>query len=248
MINIHNVIHLFNDLVNQKYPMSDSTEPSSKDYELADQLFLLFNQLLNSAELVVDHIVTFTVNDYADDTEEYKENVTDDISLKTNDMIYPYDTMCDIVEYSKTHTFASVCNRYRKIKYNMQLQRIKQYVEDEGTKYQKYQRINDFVFAEFTRAKESYLPIHDSDLRRLAIKKARDLNVNSFTASHHWLLDFKHHHHISSRKITKLVTRHHLEDRQKILKSAADFVKTVKDLIPKYSEHHIFNTDQSGFK
>ena len=57
MINPNNILHIFNDIVRQKYPETTQTEPSSKDYELADQLFVLFNQLLTSAELLVDHSV-----------------------------------------------------------------------------------------------------------------------------------------------------------------------------------------------
>jgi len=64
-------------------------------------------------------------------------------------------------------------------------------------------------------------------LRRLAIKKAHDLNIIGFTASHHWVSGFKRRHHISSRKVTKLITKNHLEDRDNILKSAESFVQTV---------------------
>lgn len=115
-------------------------------------------------------------------------------------------------------------------------------------KVQKLQRVNDFVYAEFIRARECCLPIHDSDLRRLAITKAHDLNVTGFTASHHWVLDFKRRNHISSRKVTTLVTKNHLEDRDKILKSAENFIQTVTSTIPHYAEDHILNSDQSSFK
>jgi hypothetical protein len=82
----------------------------------------------------------------------------------------------------------------------------------------------------------------------LAIKKAHDLNIAGFSASHHWIFNFKHHHHISSRKVTKLVTKSHLEDRDKILKSAESFIKTVKNTSPDYAEDHILNSDQNSFK
>ena len=128
------------------------------------------------------------------------------------------------------------------------MHRIKQYVKEQGTKFHKLQRVDEFVYAEFMRARRYSLPIHDADIRRLAIKKARETNLNDFVASHHWLLNFKRRHHISSRKITKLVTTHHLEDRNEILKSAENFVKRVNDIAPKYTEDHILNTDQSSFK
>ena len=78
--------------------------------------------------------------------------------------------MCAIVKHSQTHTFSSVRRRYRQIKYKEPLRRIKQYVNAEGTKAQKLQKGDDFVNGEFLRARAHYLPIHDSDLRRLASK------------------------------------------------------------------------------
>ena len=131
--------------------------------------------------------------------------------------------MCAIVEFSKNHTFSTLRRRYRQIKHKEQLRRIKQYVNAQGTKKQKLQRVDDFVYMEFIRARECCLPIYDSNLRRLALKKAQELNISGFTASYRWLLNFKSRHHISSRKITKLVTKNHLEDRDKILKSAQKF-------------------------
>lgn len=248
MINIYNVVNLFNDLVYQKYPESTHDEPSPKEHELADQLFLLFNQLLNSAELLVDNVVTLDFVEYDDNDEEYTaENRAESLTV-IDGIKYSYDTMRDVVDYSKTHTFSSLRNRYKNIKYKQQLHRIKQYVKVQGTKAQKLQRLDEFVFAQFTRARESYLPVHDSDLRRLAIQKARCLNLNDFTASHHWLLDFKQRHHISSRKVTKLITKNHCEDRNKILNSADTFLKKVNKTIPKYPVDHVLNSDQSSFK
>ena len=45
--------------------------------------------------------------------------------------------------------------------------------------------MDDYVYGEFIRIRSRYLPIHDSDLRRLALKKANELSIDGFTASHH---------------------------------------------------------------
>ena len=248
MINVNNILDMFNNLVRQKYPELIQSEPSPKDHELVDQLILLFNQLLNSTELLVDHTVTLDFDEYDDCSSDYQEEDENDIASKVDGIKYSYDTMCTIVEYSKNHTFASIRRRCKQIKYKEQLRRIKQYVTAQGTKTKKLQRVNNFVYAKFIRGRECCLPIYDSDLRRLAIKKARDLNVTGFTASHHWILDFKPRNHISSRKVAKLVTKNHLKDRDKILRSAENFIQTVTTTIPNYAEDHILNSDQSNFK
>ncbi|CAF0994765.1 unnamed protein product [Adineta ricciae] len=129
------------------YPNATTTgeptqdEPSSKDYEQADQLFLLFNQLLTSAEILVDHIVTLDFNEYDDCSADYQEEDDNAVALNVDGIKYSCDTI----------------------------------------------------------------------------------------------------------KVTKLVTKNHLEDRNEILKSAERFVKTVKNAIPDYAEDHILNSDQSSF-
>ena len=237
--------------LHQKYSESIENAPTIKEHELADYLFLLFDQLMDSAELLVDNIVTLDFDDYNDDDDDDDENYheEDDFEslVQVDGIKYSYNTMCAIVKYSKTHTFQSLHYRYKNIKHKEQLRRIKQYVNAEGTKLQKFQQIDKFAYSEFARMRESCLPIHDFDVRRLAIKRARSLNLTGFMASHHWLSDFKHRHHISSRKITKLVTKNFIEDRDKIQKSVEIFVSKVKNRIVNYAADHILNSDQSSF-
>ena len=142
---------MFDKLVRQKYPASSNTEPSAKDHELADQLFLLFDQLVNATELEFENIKTldFYIND--DEDEEYQKENKDDTLCNIDDIRYSYDTMCVIVEYSKSHTFSSLRSRYKRIKSKQHLHRIKQYVKDQGSRFRKLQRIDEFVYTEFLR-------------------------------------------------------------------------------------------------
>jgi hypothetical protein len=151
MFNVNNILYIFNNLVRQKYPELIRSESSSKDHELADQRFLLLNQLLNSAQLLFDHIVTFDFDEYDDCSADYEEEDKNDVASNVDGIKYSYDTMCAIVKYSKTHTFTSIRRRYKQIKYKEQLRRIKHYVNAQGTKTQKLQRVDDFVYAEFLR-------------------------------------------------------------------------------------------------
>ncbi|CAM4796059.1 unnamed protein product [Rotaria magnacalcarata] len=171
MININNVLNLFNNLVGRKYPETVHIDPTFKDHELADDLFLLFDQLLNSAELLGANIVTLDFDYYNDDDDEYQEEDNNEDLTSIDGVTYSYDKMCSIVEYSKTHTFLSLRNRYKNIKYKEQLRRMKRYVDSQGTKIQKFRCIDEFVYAEFIRARESSLTVHDSDVRRLTLKK-----------------------------------------------------------------------------
>ncbi|CAF1646067.1 unnamed protein product, partial [Didymodactylos carnosus] len=135
--------------------------------------------------LLVDHIVILDFNEYDDCSADYQEEDENAVALNVDGIKYSYDTTCAIVEFSKTHTFPTLCRRYRQIKYKEQLRRIKQYVNAQGAKTQKLQRDDNFVYTEFIRARGCCLPIHDSYLRRWDIRKARHLNLVGFMTSSH---------------------------------------------------------------
>ncbi|CAF1508211.1 unnamed protein product, partial [Rotaria sp. Silwood1] len=96
----------------------------------------------------------------------------------------------------------------------------------------------------FEEARENVLPVHDRDLKRWALQKAAEDPSLVFEASEHWLRVFKYRHRICSRKITKLVTRHHAEDTDAIIESADSFVRDAKRQMQNYAHEEILNTDQ----
>ena len=96
-----------------------------------------------------------------------------------------------------------------------------------------------YVYDQFQSAQRSLLAIHDINLRLWALQKARELDLNNFEASDKWLLTFKHRHRISSGKVTKLVTKKHIETRQEIEQSATNFVRETNKLIQKCNPNEI---------
>jgi len=79
----------------------------------------------------------------------------------------------------------------------------------------------------FEAACEKLLPVHDSDLVRWVLKRARASSITNFVASHHWLVNFKQKHNIVSRKITKIMTKHAVESAKEIDKSVNQLVYEV---------------------
>ncbi|CAF1461217.1 unnamed protein product [Adineta ricciae] len=142
----------------------------------------------------------------------------------------------------------TVKHKFRRIPHQIYLSRFRRYLEKHGTKKQKLDKIDDYVFDMFERARQKALPVHDLDLRRWALKQAMDESLHNFAASKHWLCTFKHKHNIVSRKITKIVTKHHVEDEGTIRTSADQFVADVRRRLPQYQEHAVLNTDQSGIQ
>ncbi|CAF1528982.1 unnamed protein product, partial [Didymodactylos carnosus] len=122
------------------------------------------------------------------------------------------------------------------------------YLESGGTKKQKLDEIDDATYEFFKNARESLSFVHDIDLKRQALKKARELDDQTFCVSDNWLNLFKHRHGICSRHVTKLVTKRETENADNINKSADDFVVKVQKIIPKYKPELVLNTDQSGLQ
>jgi hypothetical protein len=80
------------------------------------------------------------------------------------------------------------------------------------------------------------------------LEKAKEESLEDFTASHHWLINFKKCHQITSRRITEFVTKHEIEDTAEIQKSARDFVFQAREEMKKFKPNEILNTDQSGIQ
>ena len=73
------------------------------------------------------------------------------------------------------------------------------------------------------------------------------MNLDDFQASITWLLEFKKHHGICSRKITTIVTKSEIYNFDDIKKSE-EFLQKFHQLSAKYLPKQILNTDQVGIE
>lgn len=91
------------------------------------------------------------------------------------------------------------------------------------------------------------------------------MKLEKFCASDSWILNFKQHYSIVSRKVTKFVTYKHLRNQKELLESAEKFVAEgikfsvfeknshtllflAKVRMLEYPNEMIMNSDQSGFR
>ena len=76
---------------------------------------------------------------------------------------------------------------------------------------------------------------------------ARDMSLQKFVASRHWVSHFKTKYRIVSRKIiTNIVTKHEVAMSDATEQSTVDFLDQYKKLAKDFSPDHIYNTDQVG--
>lgn len=116
-----------------------------------------------------------------------------------------------------------------------------------GSRTNKLIEIDKYVFEQFRTFRNQRKRVHDRNLTRWGITRARELNILDFRASNTWLLNFKRRHNIVSRKITKQVSRKNVIDKPIIENTVNSFVDKIRR---NYSSNpaKIFNSDQTGFQ
>ena len=161
---------------------------------------------------------------------------------------YSFDYVQKVVDYARPGiSFTTIQHAFPRVKDRKQLLRFRDYVERNGNRFHKLQRIEIVTINRFQHARQECLPVHDLDIRRWALTQARNEGLDNFTASSHWLLNFKQRNGISSRKITKFVSKRENTDKVQINENAEKFTLDVKKLIPKYTLNSVLNADQSSF-
>lgn len=124
-------------------------------------------------------------------------------------------------------------------------------IKNGSSKLVKYRQISQFAYEEMMHARVTYKIIRASHIRNFAIQKfleLKDEGFHTFKASESWLSRFKSRHNISSRKITRLVSKREVKSEQEIIDSALKFQNEIKSLAKYFDDDHIFNTDQCGFQ
>ena len=206
------------------------------------------------SDATLDHDDEEEFNDFEDKDVDFEDESIDpdfDQSAETENRVikveFTLDYMKKVIDFydardskgRRKHTWKSTQHRFKSVPHRQYITRFRHYVEQHGTKREKIQTIDDFVYDMFEEARDNVLPVHNRDLKRWALQKAAEDSSLTFEASEHWLRLFKHQHRICSRKITKLVTRHHVEDTEAIIKCGDSFVRDAKQQMQNYAYEEI---------
>jgi hypothetical protein len=268
MINPHSVARLLTNYIAKLPPSTVHLSGySAKDEDVAKQLYDNVTSILNSSEYrfenehTLDFVYDLRYPPYSNDSDEEEaaeedtdydendkaeDNLLHDFSLQyMKKAVSCYDEK-DPNTGKRKHSWNSFHHSFKNVTGRKCLSRFRKYIAAHGTKKVKLDEIDSFTYNCFEKAREQLLSIHDIDLKLFALKKAREVGDNTFVAGHHWLCDFKRRHGICSRKITKLVTKSEVENKETIHQSADDFVVEVQKMLPKYKPENVINTDQSG--
>jgi hypothetical protein len=235
--------------------------------EFVEHLFDIIQNFISTSsfeiddESTLDHADSFddSTEDDCEESEVDEETESDEKTEKSDKQVaqkFSLDYMKNALDYydevddkgKRKHSWESVHHRFRRIPNREKLYLFRNYVACQGSKRQKIEEVDSFVSELFEDAREQSLCVHDADLRRWALQKARQQSMIEFSASDHWLANFKHRYNIVSRKITKIVSKHSIQNADEIEKSAKEFVDAVREDAKNYSSNEIFNTDQVGLE
>ncbi len=127
--------------------------------------------------------------------------------------------------------------------------RYKNYINSGGTNYQKWFQVSEKLFNKLKIAREKYLPVHDNDLKRWALELGSEVGLSrdEFKASDSWIFQFKKKFKISSRRITKFVTKRQYISQEEIKDKSIAFTLECRDKFTNFERNNIINFDQSGF-
>lgn len=274
MISPHNVLNILTKLVSERLTLSSMPTNTRRDDEVATMLFENIESIVNCSSYSVENEETLDLDlnmlsindestsdddDYNEDDDnynnddDYNEDHENEKSLKKFSLEY----MKNVVQFydeqqrgtqKRTDSFSNLQNRFKRVKDKSYIRRFRKYIESHGKKKQKLDQIDSFAYKSFDNFRQQLLSIHDIDLKRWALQKASELGDKTFMASDYWLYTFKKRHHIVSRKITKLVTKRDVVDKDIINKSADEFTCNVQKIVMNYNRNYILNTDQSGLQ
>ena len=201
--------------------LAQSEYGSGNSATTADEIFVaerLFEVLKSFKDSYFNELYTYDTLEFDDEYDEItdEENDNEDDDYNENDQPdlknhFTLEEMEMIIEWIDQHPnarFSTISNRFRKIKSMNYITRFREYIANNGTKYEKLKQIKEFMLNEFylKRAIEKEA-VHDADLELYAIQKARELNWDEFKASKSFINTFKRENRISSRRVNKIITR-----------------------------------------
>jgi hypothetical protein len=252
-------------MATEKYG-SLSLETTGFDREIAELLFSqLEDLLLNTGNFETE--TTLEVDDHTEfeyfdgdnaDSSSSPENSQGSNStgssqewgiLKIGGEEFTIDQMKNIVEFydnKKSKKFERTQQRYPRVSDSKCISRFREYLASNGTRVSKLTDLEAYVSAKFHTARDQFLAVHDRDIRRWAIQKSKEIDLE-FLASNTWLWLFKQRNRIVARKITKYITQKDIAGFETLQQVANDFVHSAKLEFIGVESSKIFNTDQSGF-
>jgi len=202
MVNYKNIVNELSRLVLEKYGPSQE-EITPDDISLANKLLRILESFEQRDFINIDESDSLHLDDFQDNVGEEFEYEDDDSTVVYGNERFSYDYIKKVLEFrrEKNPCFKSIQHNFPRVKHRCYLTNFKKYYDQGGARYEKIDKVRQFMYEKFEKARNLHLPVHDVDLKIWAIEKSRELGIDDFIASPHFILNFKKKYHIVSRKI-----------------------------------------------
>jgi hypothetical protein len=248
MMNYKNIVNELSRLVLEKYGPSQG-EITPDDTFLANKLLRILESFEQSDFINVDESDSLSFDNVEGDVDEEFECEDDDSSVVYGNERFSYDYIKKVLEFrrEKNPCFKTIQHNFPRVKHRCYLTNFKKYYDQGGARYEKIDKVRQFMYEKFEKARNLHLAVHDEDLKIWAIEKSRELSIDNFIESPCFILNFKKKYRIVSRKVTKIVTKKQNENEDIITQAAKGFINDSRSYFPNYHLDNVWNTDQSGF-
>lgn len=146
----------------------------------------------------------------------------------------------------KLNVLRAIQHRFKRVKNRTTLWRIRKYVAQKGTVYQKQDAVRKAVLQQFTDARHNLLPVHDKDLQGWARDSSCTQGV-PHKGSHGWIASFKKRNRITSHKVNMVCMKKRVQNADTISQAATEFRERFLNETKRFPSHQIFNSDQSPY-
>ncbi|CAF4845552.1 unnamed protein product [Rotaria socialis] len=221
MTSIGNICkHLYEKALERSSVHSIST--TEEEISIAINLVDLSEDLSNSDSFTIETEDSLKASDVDHFDLDYPVEIEDDEGQQVvENRQFSLEYMQRVVDFIRPGiAFTTVQHAFRRVTHPMQLERIREYVANNGSRRQKLERVEHFAKIE---------------------------NIHGFKASDYWLLNFKKRNGIPSRKVARFVSHRKVVDKSIIKQTVDDFLAEATKHIPKYKLDFVLNANQSSF-
>lgn len=231
--------------------------PSEREKAICEDLIKFIDDLNGQESYEIEREVTLELN------EQFDEEVRDNDDQEDQDYdpeselwktrpFFSREYMHKVIATWDDHPgwhFKSLQSKFPSVKDSSYISKFRSYLENWGTTREKLIRVNEHCYNMFKKKRDLKKPVHDHHIQMWALDKARKVRLENsfFKASHQWVQKFKRRNRVSSRSVTKLVTKQTVQSSELIEDEAIEFIHNFGESFGGFDRSKVFNTDQCGF-
>ena len=227
-INSNNILLVLKNKLNNICLTESDLKPTKKEEEICEEVLNLITKLNDQHSFEIEQQHSLEVNEEFYD-EACKEDFDPAGEIFEQLKFWPREFMHKIVAHwddNPNWTLKTIQSKYPQVTSHSLISKFRKYLDNWGTSREKLLVINQYCYEQFKKTRSLGRPVHDHHIRLWALKKADEVRLDRsyFKASHRWIQKFKSRNRISSRSVTKFVTKQAMREEESVENDAIEFM------------------------